>query len=232
MKICTIIPARGGSKGVPGKNKYPILGKPLINYTIESALDSLSLTDIIVSSDDESIKEIVLKYPSIIFHKRSDNISRDESPINETIEAILNEYNSDNKYEAILLLQPTSPIRSGNQIDEAIKIFESNNFANSLISVCSMDDIHPARMYWKNNIELIPIFEEYEHARRQDIPTVFFRNGSIYITKVEAFKKEKKIMAKPSISYLMPSSQLLNIDNPRDILIAEVLIKQWINGAL
>lgn len=232
MKVLAIIPARGGSKGVPGKNIYPILGKPLIAYTLEAAIGSKLLNKIIVSSDDLKVKQIAGLYPEVLFHKRPSEIAGDTSPISDTIKDVLRIFDLFNEYDAVMLLQPTSPIRNSNQIDEAIKLFESHKQANSLISVCAMDDVHPARMYWKNIVNLKPVLAEFEQTRRQDIPKAYYRNGSIYITRITALCKDNTVMIKPSIAYEMPTSQLLNIDEPRDILIAEVLIKAWKEGKL
>jgi CMP-N-acetylneuraminic acid synthetase len=232
MKVIAIIPARGGSKGVPGKNRYPIQGKPLISYTIEAALGSKLLNKIIVSSDDPIIKKISGYFSKVRFHQRPDNIAGDSSPVSETIEDVLNLFDPSCEFDAVMLLQPTSPIRTAEQIDQAIELFTNQPDANSLISVCAMDDVHPARMYWKDNLELKPILTEFEQTRRQDIPKAYYRNGSIYITRIAEFKICKSVMIKPSIGFEMPTSHLLNIDEPRDILIAEVLIKEWKEGKL
>ena len=95
-----------------------------------------------------------------------------------------------------------------------------------------MDDVHPARMYWKEDSSLSPILADFEQTRRQDIPKAYYRNGSIYITRISSFIKENTVMVKPSIGFEMPTSQLLNIDEPRDIMIAEVLVTAWKNGQL
>lgn len=232
MKILAIIPARGGSKGIPGKNIYPILGKPLLQYTIEAAIESKKLYKICVSSEDPAIIGAAEKYEQIKIHFREHEIAGDTSPVSETIQAVVNEYSLIDNLDAILLLQPTSPIRTGKQIDEAIELFERSPRANSLISVCPMDDVHPARMYWKKNDFLNPILAEFEETRRQDIPKAWYRNGSIYIVRTKAFERYKSVMIKPSIGYEMPTTQLLNIDDPRDLLIAEPLINAWQKGTL
>jgi len=227
MKVLAIIPARAGSKGVPGKNTYLIADKPLISYTIEAALESKLLHTIVVSSDDNAVRKIAESYKTISFHERPIEIAGDKSPISETIMSVLNDFDYNNSYDAVMLLQPTSPIRTGLQIDQAINLFKQNPEANSLISVCAMNDIHPARMYWKEAISLKPILSEFEQTRRQDIPLAYFRNGSIYLTRISAFKQSSSVMNKPSIGFEMPSSQLLNIDEPRDIIIAKALINAW-----
>ena len=233
MKVIAIIPARKGSKGIPGKNTYQIAGKPLISYTIEAALESKLIQTVVVSSDDCRVSKLVKKNKQVLFHNRSAEIAGDKSPISETINAVLKQIDpNNNSYQAVMLLQPTSPIRTYKQIDAAISIFSEHPDANSLISVCVMDDVHPARMYWKKNNLLIPILAEFEQAQRQEIPKAYYRNGSIYITRISAFRKENTVMIKPSIGFEMPASHLLNIDEPRDILIAEVLIKTWKNNIL
>lgn len=233
MNILCIIPARKGSKGVPGKNTCQVAGKPLISYTIEAALKSELLQTVIVSSDDLNICELVKDYKQAIYHNRSVEIASDISPITETIAAVLKQIDPKNCiFHAVMILQPTSPIRTSKQIDDAIKLFFDNPEANSLISVCAMDDVHPARMYWKEDSSLSPILADFEQTRRQDIPKAYYRNGSIYITRISSFIKENTVMVKPSIGFEMPTSQLLNIDEPRDIMIAEVLVTAWKNGQL
>ena len=164
-------------------------------------------------------------------HHRDPKDATDYSPISDTIKAVLKE--SEGNIDNIVLLQPTSPIKTGKQIDEAIELLIKKKEANSLISVVPMDDIHPARMYWKNEDNILAsILQEYEVARRQDIPVAYFRNGAIYIVRRVAFEKFHSVMIAPSIGYIMPDSHLLNIDSPRDILIAEPLIKAWKSGKL
>ena len=125
MKILAIIPARGGSKGIKNKNLVSILGKPLIQYTVESALDSKLLSDIWISSDNKNILKVVSN-KKIRLHCRDSKISQDYSPVSDTVKAILSNYESKNYPEAIMLLQPTSPIREGKHIDDAIRSLIKN----------------------------------------------------------------------------------------------------------
>ena len=232
MNTIAIIPARKGSKGVPHKNTYKILGKPLICYTIEAALESKLLNGIVVSSDDELVLDIASRYNSIVLHNRPVELASDTSPISKTIDNVLETVEGAKQSDSIMLLQPTSPIRNGKHIDEAILSFKERSFLNSLVSVCPMQDIHPARMYWQNDEELKSILSEYELTRRQDIPIAYYRNGSIYIIKKNSFLEHRKMLVKPTGAYLMPSSLLLNIDEKRDLIIAESLIKAWKKGEL
>ena len=228
MKVIAIIPARGGSKGVPGKNKKLIDGIPLVSYTIEAALQSKQLSQTWVSSDDNEIISIASQYTRIQIHKRDGSLATDQSPVADTVKAILRQTGCD----AIMLLQPTAPIRTGENIDEAIDLLKASGNANSVISVVAMNDIHPARMYWKKNEELTSILPEFEQARRQDIPPAYYRNGSIYLVRREAFEQYHSVMVKPTIPYTMPLDWLLNIDEPRDMIIADALIPAWKKGLL
>ncbi|CAN5782174.1 acylneuraminate cytidylyltransferase family protein [soil metagenome] len=228
MKVIAIIPARGGSKGVPGKNKKPVDGKPLISYTIEAALQSELLSAIWISTDDKEIIELAKEYPSVKIHEREASLATDESPVTDTVKQIVEQSDCD----AIMLLQPTAPIRTGKNIDDAISLLQSASKINSVISVVAMNDIHPARMYWKKDDQLSSILPEYEQTRRQDIPPAYYRNGSIYLVRRDAFEKEQSVMVKPTMPYIMPLNWLLNIDEPRDIIIAAALIPAWKKGLL
>jgi CMP-N-acetylneuraminic acid synthetase len=233
MKILAVIPARGGSKGVPGKNIKIIDGLPLISYSINVALDVFSPCDIVVSSDWDKILNIAQGY-GVSIHKRDRELASDVSPIADTIFAVLNEFEKKNNtiYDLIMLLQPTSPIREMFHLEEAIDRINTHKDTNSLISVCKMTDMHPARMYNIKNEYLKPIIPEYETLHRQDIPPAYYRNGSIYIVRRNEFVKTNSLMTKPSIPYIMDVKYLANIDDYRDFLIAETLIKAWKNNTL
>ena len=228
MKITAIIPARKGSKGVPNKNKKVIAGKPLICYTIEAALSSNLLGQIYVSSDDDEIIEIAKNYNGVLVHKRDESMATDTSPVGEAVQKII----ADEDIDAVMVLQPTAPIRTAENIDAAINLMMYNHSVNSVISVVEMNDIHPARMYWSHDDSLVAIMPEYEKSRRQDIPSAFYRNGSIYLTRKKAFMNNQDFITKPIMPYVMPFNWLLNIDEPRDIIIAEALIPLWLDGKI
>lgn len=232
MKVLAIIPARGGSKGVPGKNSYPIAGKPLINYTIDCAQSSRCLAAIYVSSDDEHILH-VSKTDGITCLKRPAELAQDQTSIVPVISHVLEiaEMDTNSVFDAIMLLQPTAPLREPEHITGSIEALESSG-VNAVISVCEMTDLHPARMYRINNNLLDPFVPEYEKARRQDIPPAYYRNGSIYLVRREAFFQQNQVMAKPSAPFIMDSKYLCNIDEPRDMIVAEALINAWKDGRL
>lgn len=232
MKILAVIPARAGSKGVPGKNNKVFDGKPLIGYAIESALESQLITDVVVSSDGEEILKIASSYESVNCHNRRNDLATDTSPIGDTLVDIIHQF--EERPELIVLLQPTSPLRTGKQIDEAIQLLLNASNSNSVISVIRMDDVHPARMYWIENQTqpMRPIIQEFETARRQDIPPAFYRNGAIYVSRVSKFLETKSVMCGPSCGYEMSGQTWLNIDDKRDVIIAESLLKAWKAGEI
>lgn len=223
MRILGIIPARGGSKGVKGKNIKELCGKPLIAYTIESALKS-NLSQIIVSTDDIKIKEISEKFGANVPFLRPDNLSDDSSSsLDVAIHALkyMEEINSF-KYDAIMLLQPTSPFRDSEDINKCIKLMEENNEVDSVISVVDVGSNHPARMkYISNNLLIDPAFCEIkENQNRQELEPMYIRNGVIYLTKSESIKK-RSFKGKKSFAYIMTNSKSINIDTQFDFDLCE-----------
>ena len=218
-----IIPARGGSKGIPKKNIIPINGKPLIEYSIDVALQVKYLV-LFASSDDKEILKLCSKYKSVKLHNRPNHLATDSSSVVETINQLFKI--DDVKYDLIVLLQPTSPLRNKNQIEMQLKFWKII-ISSTLVSVCAMDDTHPARMYWKDKHEMKPIMSEYQYHRRQDIPKAWYRNGAIYIVRKNVFLNKKEIINDPIYGYEMPKSDLLNIDEPIDLELAKILLKNF-----
>lgn len=171
MKVLAIIPARGGSKGLPGKNIKDLGGKPLIAHAIECGLDSTLVTKTILSTDDNDIADIAKGY-NVEVLKRPDHLADDQSNVVDTVLHVVNEYNQN--FDIIILLQPTSPLRTSKDLDNIIKLLMDNDEIDGIISVVPMDDVHPARMYkLMNDTELIPLLEAEETLRRQDIKPVY-----------------------------------------------------------
>ena len=144
MKVLGIIPARGGSKGIPGKNIIQLSGKPLITYTIEAAQAASSLDRCIVSTDSQEILDICRRWHADIPFTRPVELAGDKTP---TLPVILHALDIlSEKYDAVMILQPTSPLRIAKDIDNAIRMLEENSNADSVISVVKVGDYHPARM--------------------------------------------------------------------------------------
>lgn len=230
MKVLGIIPARGGSKGVPRKNVRLVDGQPLISYTIQVAKKSKLLTDIIVSTDSDEIINVAYNYQCDVLKRNVEN-AQDTSQIEDTLLEVLGSLST--QYDLIVLLQPTSPIRESEDIDSVIRMFLDDINLECVVSVIELEDIHPARMYHVTEDRLmLSLHKELESKRRQDLETVFLRNGAIYAVKTASFLKEKKIILSNKKAYIMPESKWANVDTERDLLLTEVLIKEWKKGTL
>lgn len=228
MNVLAIIPARGGSKGVPGKNIYPINGVPLIRYSVDVAVESKCFYTVVVTSDDDQILK-ASDVPGVMLLKRPADLAQDKSSIIPVINHTL-EWLSKRGVpspDAIMLLQPTSPMREVFHIQDAIRKLRENHGVNSVIGVCQMTDVHPARMYTIQDDQLLSLMPELEQVRRQDIKPVYYRNGSIYLVRTAAFLTDSSVMVKPSTPLVMSDNYLANIDEPRDLVVAEALIKVW-----
>lgn len=226
LDILGIIPARGGSKGLPRKNIKHLCGKPLIAYTIEAAKESKLTDRVIVSTDDEEIAYISKKYGAEIPYLRPKELSSDSSP---TIDAILHMIDYLEKSEGyrpdyILLLQCTSPLRDSKSIDESINRLITSEF-DALVSVCEAE-VNP---YWANVFDgdkLKHFIEEGKKInRRQDLPKVYRLNGAIYLIKTEVLKAYRTFEPDSLTGYIMDEYSSIDIDTELDFKIAELIIK-------
>jgi CMP-N-acetylneuraminic acid synthetase len=215
-----IIPARGGSKRLPRKNILNLAGKPLIAWSIEAGLNSEYIDKVIVTSDDDEILEISRKFGADII-KRPDELASDTAT---TFDAIKHTVENLKKYDYIVLLQPTSPLRNEKHIDDAIELLESKK-ADAIISVCEMDhsplwsNILPEDLSMKNFLR-----EEVLNKRSQDLEKYYRLNGAIYICKTEKLLEEESFFLKNNIfAYIMDRNSSIDIDEEIDFKIAEVL---------
>ena len=228
MKILGLIPARGGSKGIPGKNIKPLGVKPLLQYTFEAAKASKLLTKVILSTDDENIvktaKKIGLKVPFL----RPEELAVDNTPSLDVILHALDFFEEKGeKFDAVCLLQPTTPFRKAGLIDEAITRFSEGNY-DSLVSVREVpDDYNPHWVFEEKNGGLKLATGESEIiSRRQDLPKAYHRDGAIYLTKTEVLREQHSLFGK-NIGFIdTTGSAYVNIDNPSDWEAAEQLLKQ------
>lgn len=216
MRILGIIPARGGSKGIPKKNIKLLNGKPLIAYTIEASLAS-KLDSIIVSTDCEDVASVSKNYGSNVI-MRSSHLSEDDTPTLPVIQDVV--LKLDEHYDAVMTLQPTSPLRSINDINKSIEIFCSDQNADSLVSIVEVPhNFMPEKLMTFDGKYLAG---SSNVRRRQDVPTTYARNGSaIIITKTE--KLSKYLFGGNILSYEMSKLNSIDIDDMDDWEIAEKL---------
>ena len=216
MKIISIIPARGGSKGLPKKNILPLGNKPLIAWSIEASLKSKFINKTVVSSDSDEILEIANSYGADTI-KRPDELAKDTTPSEPVIEHVLKNIENLEDYDYIVLLQPTSPFRNEIDIDSSFQLLIEKK-ATALISVKEIDNKILKAFKNNSNGYLEGISNNiYPFMRRQDLPKVFMPNGAIYIVKISEFLENKKLFTSKTISYLMNEENSLDIDTQEDL---------------
>lgn len=225
-KILAVIPARGGSKGVPRKNIKNLNGLPLIAYTIKSALASKYIDRLIVSTDDLEIANISSSFGAEIPYLRSKELSLDNSKTIDCILDLLFQLEKNESYipDYVLLLQCTSPLRTTNDIDNSIEELLNSDF-DSIISVCEAE-VNP---YWTNILKDGKL--EYFLAdginikKRQDLPKIYRYTGAIYLIKTESLKHEKTFEIENSTAYIMSPKKSIDIDTDFDFKLAEFILK-------
>ena len=216
-----IIPARGGSKRLPRKNVLDLVGKPLIAWSIEAGLQSKYIDKVIVTSDDDEILSIAKEFGSEII-KRPDEFASDIATSFDTINHTIDNVE---KYDYIVLLQSTSPLRNYKHIDEAIELLE-NKKADAIVSVCEMEH----SPLWSNTLPLDVnmrhfISDEIKNSRSQDLEVYYRLNGAIYICDINRLLEEKSFFIKDNIfAYKMGREKSVDIDEKIDFQFAEILM--------
>nr|MBI1231053.1 acylneuraminate cytidylyltransferase family protein [Cytophagales bacterium] len=223
-----IITARGGSKGIKGKNIVPLCGKPIIHYTIESALCADCLDDIILSTDDQAIIHCALDAGLKCHGLRPDHLATDEAKSNDVIAYEVDQYEerTGQSVDRILLLQPTTPLRTSLDIENACSIFGEEK-QSSLISCYNADFVHPRIMYEDTGEHLEPFLDVgHKIVRRQDMRPVYIRNGAIYLTDRRYFEETKRLVCDTPLLYEMPRSRSVNIDTQEDLELAAFYLQR------
>lgn len=216
MKVIAIIPARGGSKGIPRKNLVNFSGKPLMQWSIDAALKSKYITDVVVSSDDDEILSLAQLNKEVIVIKRPKELAQDNSKTAPVLTHVL-ESLKEVKFDYLILLQPTSPLRTAKDIDLA---FEKllNSEATSLISVCELEH-HPFKSFKVDEKGYLQgvINNDYPFYPRQSLPKAYRANGAIYIIKVNNFIKDKRLLTNKATYFEMSIDASLDIDTIKDL---------------
>ena len=228
MKILGIIPARGGSKGVPRKNIKLLGNKPLLQYTSEIALQSSFVDTLMLTSDDDEIIEVAKGLGIQVPFKRPENLALDTTPTLPVIIHAIEYYKSiGQEFDAVCLLQVTSPFRTTDFLNKAIETFIEKK-TDSLVSVQQVPhEYNPHWVFEDKGIGVLEIStgEQEIITRRQELPKAYHRDGSIYITKTSVILEQNSLYGK-SISYIeSPKKWYVNIDTMEDWENAEILIK-------
>ena len=226
MNVLAIIPARGGSKGVPFKNIRKIGGFPLIYYSIQTAKASSLITDFFVNTDCDEIERVCKDYNCQII-RRSPILGDDDAKIVDVLLESLNNAQERTKviYDIVILLQPTSLFRLGTDIDNVINLISNNVHFEGVVSVVRGEDFHPSRLYRLNTEhELESLDKKNEQVQRQMLDPLYYRNGCIYAVRSKVLLDQKTLMPQNKSAYIMPDHFHVNIDTEKDFLIAEALL--------
>lgn len=227
LKVLAIIPAREGSKRVPKKNFRPFAGTTLTDLAIQQALEAETISDIVLSSDSEEVLAIAQKYPRVIAIRRPAEISGDEAPaidyVRHSLEVMANDYGK--TYDAVTILQPSSPLRAARDIDETVKLLEAHPDADSAVSVVKVDHmIHPVKLKTMKGQELLPWLEaENGRLAAQDLPDIYVRNCAVYCTWNRDLANRTDVIGQKSLGYLMPPETSVDINAMLDFDFAEYL---------
>lgn len=219
-----IIPARGGSKRLPRKNILSLHGKPLIVWSIEAGKKCSYIDNVIVSSDDEEILNIS-KDNGVETIKRESHLASDSATTLDVLVDVI--VRTDKKYDYIVLLQPTSPLRNETHIKEAIQLLEEKH-ADAIVSVCEMDH----SPLWSNTLPQTGdmrnfMRDEIKNKRSQDFETFYRLNGAIYICKTERLLSEHTLFIKDRIfAYIMDRDVSIDIDEALDFEIANLIMSK------
>ena len=227
MKTLAIIPARGGSKGIPGKNILPLAGIPLINWTINAASQAKGITRCIVSSDDMEIIKVAEQNGADIPFVRPASLATDSSSsVDVALHALSWLEERGESYDTVLLLQPTVPLRTGRDIENALELFWERK-APACVSVCKTFS-HPFWEYTVSEDFCLHSLLGEQNFHRQDLPEIYLRNGAIYVSSVKSLVAQKTFLLPETVAYIMPQERSVNIDNMLDFYMVETLVAKGV----
>jgi CMP-N,N'-diacetyllegionaminic acid synthase len=226
-KVLAVIPARGGSNRLPRKNVLPLQGKPLIAWTILAGLNSKYIDRVVVSTDSDEIAGVSRKYGADVPFMRPQALSDDTATTDSVILHILDELSSQDLYDIIIVLQPTSPLRTVMDIDNSLEMLQMKQ-ADGVVSVCECEH----SPFWSNTIPENGnmgafIKDDIKGKRSQDLPSCYRLNGAIYVFTTSSIILNKGIRYTRNVfSMVMPALRSVDIDHELDFRLAEVILGQ------
>ncbi len=227
-RVLVLIPARGGSKGLKGKNVKPLCGKPLLAWPIDAAKQSNYIDKIIVSTDCQKIADVAVNYGAELPFIRPDEIAQDTTTSFEVIEHALNHQTIINEhFDILVLLEPTSPLTQTEDIDKALeKLTENNAGAQAIVGVTDVEDSHPSFCLTVDSQGLIQSYQdEFEVTRRQDLTSVYRLEGSLYISQIPYLLSHGTFYHQHTLPYLVPKWQAFEVDDLTDFICIEAIAK-------
>ena len=233
-KILAIIPARGGSKGLPGKNIKPLCGKPLIGWTIEQAQSSKYIDEIFVSTDSNEIAAVAEDFGIKVPFLRPAELATDTSPSSAFVLHTIDYYrNKGQEFDYILLLEPTSPLRDITDINIAIEQLLNHDTAKSIVGVSKVEATHPAFLVDISKEGLLkPYLKEMKTLRRQELSDLYFFEGSLYLSDIDFYIKEQTFYHDLTLPYVVPKYKAYEIDDIVDFFIVEKILELKLKNIL
>jgi N-acylneuraminate cytidylyltransferase/CMP-N,N'-diacetyllegionaminic acid synthase len=235
-KILAIIPARGGSKGIPRKNIKQLLGKPLLAWTIDEAKKSRFVSKIIVSTDDNEIALVSRKYGAEVPFMRPAELASDTAKSADVVLHALDFFEKQNEFfDYVILLEPTSPLRTVDDIDECLCILLGKKEAKAIVSVAKLESSHPEFNVIINSegyIKKPDGSSTFKVLRRQELEDIYFFDGSIYVSEVNIFKKEKTFYHDKTLGYTIAKYKSIEIDELSDFICVEALMDSRNRGII
>ncbi len=229
MEILGFIPARSGSKGIPGKNMKMLAGKPLMQYTFEAAKKSRYIDRIVLSTDDSQYADFAGR-EGVEPLLRPGELAGDAAPMKEVVRYHLEEFKKEGyEPDIFVLLQPTSPLRTEEDIDEALTFLLKDEEADSVVSVMKVPhNCLPMKIMKEEKGALVFLEKDGEkYTTRQELPTLYARNGpAVLAFRTKSFLESKSFYGKRCIKYLMPEERSVDIDTPFDFALAEFLLEK------
>lgn len=228
MRVLGIITARGGSKGIPRKNVTPLMGRPLLAYTAEAAQRASRLSRIVLSTDDAEIAAIGRECGIDVPFARPAHLACDATPTIPVMQDVVRRLEAaGERYDATFLLQPTNPLRTAEDIDGAVELLERTG-ADSVISFVDTGERHPARMKTigpDGRVADPPFAEPFEGMPRQQLPKLYLRDGSVYLTRRDVLMEQSSLKGADCRAWIMPEERAWNIDSPFDLFIVEQMMR-------
>ena len=233
LRVIALIPARQGSKGLPNKNTLDFLGKPLFTWSIEAAKGSKYIDKILLSTDSDLIAEIGLRFGAAVPFIRPKNLSGDYSASIDVIDHAINflELNLNEIFQLIVLLEPTSPLRTSEDIDDSLEKLVSTPNATSLVSIGkaeAQDLTLQFKLLSDDFLQLPKEKKAFIHHRRQDIKAHYFLDGSIYISNIKMLLAKKTFVHDQTIANLLPKWKTIEIDDEYDYHMALALARIYL----
>lgn len=226
-KVLALIPARSGSKGLPGKNIRILHQKPLIAWSIEAAKNSFYIDDLLVSTDSQKIADIAIKYGAEAPFLRPSELASDNASSIDVILHAVDWLAAQNRcYEIVVLLEPTSPLREPEDINRCLEMMQENR-VSSVVSVSQVENMHPMFLFHMGEEKKLHPYSQKQpnSVRRQDIKPLFFLDGSVYCSEIDALKARKGFYHEDTSGYVVPKWKSLEIDDEDDFVMVEALMK-------